>query len=453
MSSPTGIANRMQDRSHKPAFKQQVQDIAQQQKAANPDADSPLYRTDEFRMYCFKVLPCSKRFVHDWVTCPFAHPGEKAKRRDPRLFNYSGIACLETKKGSQCPRGEGCPYAHNVFEFWLHPSRYRTQLCNDGSNCRRKVCFFAHALEELRVSGKIPPADSSSDPGWSTAVNGDEFISVGGFGGSVCRSAQQDEARAALHTMRTSPVSTLVADAWELGSTGSLSPTSKKVAVVTNSLDQRSNGSFTLYGNAPSPSNSVGAVAATLNSIRAESGVAGEQEMIELFHAVLRDVYHRDLYQAQGADNAQLPKPLFQQKLVNPRTTQLSGAFVPNLNQRRSLDSLLGYQQCEASIGVSGFCSDGNLGVVESPYSVMASTTSGVDAFTAQMCEQAVLSAPSSPASWQYHNIYSSQPQPQRSYGIDPSGLVQAAMSMEPFSPSGSTPFFEAYVPQVRPPM
>ncbi len=28
--------------------------------------------------------------------------------------------------------------------------RYRTQLCKDGANCRRAVCFFAHSLPELR---------------------------------------------------------------------------------------------------------------------------------------------------------------------------------------------------------------------------------------------------------------------------------------------------------------
>lgn len=115
------------------------------------DCDSPLYRTDEFRMFCFKVLPCSKRYCHDWTVCPFAHPGEKAKRRDPRVYTYTGIACTEMKKNLQCPRGDSCPYAHNVFEYWLHPSRYRTQLCNDGVSCNRKVCFFAHTVEELRL--------------------------------------------------------------------------------------------------------------------------------------------------------------------------------------------------------------------------------------------------------------------------------------------------------------
>ena len=56
----------------------------------------------------------------------------------------------DIKKGSVCPRGDLCPYAHNVFEYWLHPTRYRTQLCNDGPGCARSFCFFAHSLDQLR---------------------------------------------------------------------------------------------------------------------------------------------------------------------------------------------------------------------------------------------------------------------------------------------------------------
>jgi len=31
-----------------------------------------------------------------------------------------------------CPRGTECPFAHSMTEYFLHPSRYRTQMCNDG---------------------------------------------------------------------------------------------------------------------------------------------------------------------------------------------------------------------------------------------------------------------------------------------------------------------------------
>ena len=55
-----------------------------------------------------------------------------------------------------CTRGDKCPYAHNVFEYWLHPTRYRSQLCNDGPKCRRRVCFFAHTIDQLRVPPSKP---------------------------------------------------------------------------------------------------------------------------------------------------------------------------------------------------------------------------------------------------------------------------------------------------------
>ncbi|KAG8390114.1 hypothetical protein BUALT_Bualt01G0049900 [Buddleja alternifolia] len=114
-----------------------------------PDINNGLYGTDEFRMYSFKVKPCSRAYSHDWTECPFVHPGENARRRDPRKYNYTCVPCPEFKKGS-CGKGDSCEYAHGVFESWLHPAQYRTRLCKDETGCSRKVCFFAHKPEELR---------------------------------------------------------------------------------------------------------------------------------------------------------------------------------------------------------------------------------------------------------------------------------------------------------------
>lgn len=114
------------------------------------DLDSAAFASDEFRMHEFKVKRCPRARPHDWTQCPFAHPGEKARRRDPRRYKYSGTACPEFRKSGCCRRGDACPFAHGVFECWLHPSRYRTQLCTDGTNCKRRVCFFAHVESELR---------------------------------------------------------------------------------------------------------------------------------------------------------------------------------------------------------------------------------------------------------------------------------------------------------------
>lgn len=123
-------------------------------------------------MFQFKVLPCTQTGEHCLEDCPFAHPGEKATRRDPRVlglpaagesssrgtqWKYSGISCPSYRKGS-CKDGDACQYAHGVFEVWLHPSRFRTELCKDGTNCSRKCCFFAHTPEQLR---QPPPEDPS----------------------------------------------------------------------------------------------------------------------------------------------------------------------------------------------------------------------------------------------------------------------------------------------------
>eukprot|EP00889_Picochlorum_renovo_P005829 jgi/Picre1/32859/NNA_008188.t1 len=118
--------------------------------------DASVFETDEFKMWCMKIIPCTKRFVHDWTVCPFAHTGEKAVRRDPRKYTYTGIACPDMKGSGECIRGDACPYAHNVFEYWLHPTRYRTQLCKDGPKCRRSICFFAHELNQLRIPESKP---------------------------------------------------------------------------------------------------------------------------------------------------------------------------------------------------------------------------------------------------------------------------------------------------------
>lgn len=117
------------------------------------------FNCDNFRMYEFKVRKCARGRSHDWTECPFAHPGEKARRRDPRKYHYSGTACPEFRRGS-CRKGDACEYAHGVFECWLHPARYRTQPCKDGPHCKRRVCFFAHSPEQLRVLPSLSESPS-----------------------------------------------------------------------------------------------------------------------------------------------------------------------------------------------------------------------------------------------------------------------------------------------------
>ncbi|PIN16696.1 CCCH-type Zn-finger protein [Handroanthus impetiginosus] len=142
-----------------------------------PDIKNSIYSTDEFRMFSFKVRPCSRAYSHDWTECPFVHPGENARRRDPRKYHYSCVPCPDFRKGA-CRRGDMCEYAHGVFECWLHPAQYRTRLCKDGTSCNRRVCFFAHTQEELRPlyvsTGSAVPSPRSS----TSAANAMDFAAA-----------------------------------------------------------------------------------------------------------------------------------------------------------------------------------------------------------------------------------------------------------------------------------
>lgn len=130
------------------------------------ELNAPEFSTPSFRMYHFKVTRCSKRYVHDWRACPFAHPTENARRRDPRVIEYLPVPCPDYKRGF-CLKGDGCSYSHGVYECWLHPAKYRTQLCKEGGKCRRPVCFFAHSVVDLRQPGNesIPPLPSQGSLG------------------------------------------------------------------------------------------------------------------------------------------------------------------------------------------------------------------------------------------------------------------------------------------------
>lgn len=70
-----------------------------------------------------QVLPCPHGYRHSWTHCPFAHVGETARRRCPRSYSYLPEVCPNAKAKRPCPASDACPYSHNTFEHWLHPSR------------------------------------------------------------------------------------------------------------------------------------------------------------------------------------------------------------------------------------------------------------------------------------------------------------------------------------------
>ncbi|PUZ66388.1 hypothetical protein GQ55_3G303700 [Panicum hallii var. hallii] len=125
-----------------------------------------------FWLYVYKVQRCPEMSSHDWKACPYAHIGERARRRDPRRFPYLAAPCAEylasrrqhllarTGAAPSCARGLWCRQAHGSFELWLHPARFRTRMCERGVGCPRPICFFAHFPAELRGgghAGRAPP--------------------------------------------------------------------------------------------------------------------------------------------------------------------------------------------------------------------------------------------------------------------------------------------------------
>ncbi len=39
------------------------------------------------------------------------------------VFRQLILQALSNMQEGTCVRGDNCPYAHNVFEYWLHPTR------------------------------------------------------------------------------------------------------------------------------------------------------------------------------------------------------------------------------------------------------------------------------------------------------------------------------------------
>ncbi|KAF6265843.1 hypothetical protein COO60DRAFT_765036 [Scenedesmus sp. NREL 46B-D3] len=166
---------------------------------------------DDFMMYVFKVEMCKRVDKHDREKCPYAHPGELARRRHPSL--YKALPCPEAR-AKICPRLENCNCSHSTFEFWLHPDRFKTFLCQRGAECNRPICFFAHSKHELRelpqgLQRPRSPRQASASPHSSVAAGAGSsrqaaavpqaqagpamvLVPAGSSGGHITYAAQQE---------------------------------------------------------------------------------------------------------------------------------------------------------------------------------------------------------------------------------------------------------------------
>nr|GEY28352.1 zinc finger CCCH domain-containing protein 29-like [Tanacetum cinerariifolium] len=75
-----------------------------------PDINEGVYGTDEFRMYMFKVKPCSRAYSHDWTECPFVHPGENARRRDPHFRYFDEFKSYQVIKPRKVHKDRKSPF-------------------------------------------------------------------------------------------------------------------------------------------------------------------------------------------------------------------------------------------------------------------------------------------------------------------------------------------------------
>jgi hypothetical protein len=103
---------------------------------------------DSFWVFTYKVERCPFLGNHVWMSCPYAHKGEHARRRDPRNFPYTATSCPEYEESKRqlrlagssvaptCPRGLRCGYAHSIFETWLHPTGSSPSCAITASSAR-----------------------------------------------------------------------------------------------------------------------------------------------------------------------------------------------------------------------------------------------------------------------------------------------------------------------------
>lgn len=88
-----------------------------------------------------QVMKCPKRYVHDWRSCPFAHPTENARRRDPREVRYMPVPCPDYKRGL-------CLMVHLLAQFLWFCMPCSLFLSPSVASRHLIACFF-HTSPEL----------------------------------------------------------------------------------------------------------------------------------------------------------------------------------------------------------------------------------------------------------------------------------------------------------------
>jgi hypothetical protein len=116
----------------------------------------------EFFTTKFKIHWCPIGVQHDWQTCVYAHNYQDA-RRDPSI-GYGPRPCPYWEKKdrapsyqARCPNGFACPYAHGAKEQLYHPCYFKTVVCWDFNQGKKRcprgqLCAFFHRKKLQRKS-------------------------------------------------------------------------------------------------------------------------------------------------------------------------------------------------------------------------------------------------------------------------------------------------------------
>ncbi|GAB4825892.1 Zinc finger CCCH domain-containing protein [Ancistrocladus abbreviatus] len=112
------------------------------------------FETDEFRMICFKIKRCHINRTKTVQSVPMP------KYKAPCKFNYVAISWPDYRAG-KCPKAELCEFTHGVFEYWLHPARYRTRSSVHALLALSVKEKFVSLLTRIVSSGPRPGIDSA----------------------------------------------------------------------------------------------------------------------------------------------------------------------------------------------------------------------------------------------------------------------------------------------------
>lgn len=114
----------------------------------------------EFNPATYKIYKCPLGPICklDNKLC-FNYHGPKDKRRNPELYIYKAELCPnlyennKRKKNGKCEQGDQCNKAHNYFEYFYHPSKFRKSECKqedvkNNKYCKeRLICPYRHETD------------------------------------------------------------------------------------------------------------------------------------------------------------------------------------------------------------------------------------------------------------------------------------------------------------------